>query len=535
MRIILFILAFTLSSACFGQRSSGGVLQPRLKVYPHGNTQTLDSNLWSQFIAGTLRMPFYAIPHTVRYMGIDSNGMAVMLNGGGGSGGLSPTDSTYIIMNGGGGDSATFYTKYRSDTSRANIYGAIGNKLNLSAVDSVGGSPDNQHVPTTGLTNGWINDVYTYLFGNYITGVNSQALFFIRADSNTAKNPITLDYFNSHLPAGTDTTSLSNRINLKLNSVDTASLSNRINLKMNYSDTVGLSNRINLKLTATDTASLSNRINLKMGYADTVGLSNRINLKLNSSDTAGLSGRINLKLNSSDTAGLSGRINLKLNSADTAGLSGRINLKQNTGNYITALTGDVSATGPGSAAATLQTVNATPGTYGSGTVNQVLTVDSKGRITTITTVAISAGSGSATVVYVGDGLTLTGTASVNPTVAIAAVTTNTLTLTTHATTLTATTGHSQGFTTDNFAADTVTLAGFGATAAGGGGFTSTVMLTVLQNATGGSAIYFRGQTFSSALGTGAQPGCNTAANGLTIYYLRWNDYANRVTIDYTTY
>jgi hypothetical protein len=44
-----------------------------------------------------------------------------------------------------------------------------------------------------------------------------------------------------------DTTSLSNRIDLKLNKSDTVSLSNRINVKMGYSDTAGLSNRINLK------------------------------------------------------------------------------------------------------------------------------------------------------------------------------------------------------------------------------------------------------------------------------------------------
>lgn len=50
---------------------------------------------------------------------------------------------------------------------------------------------------------------------------------------------------------------------------------------------------------------------------DTASLSNRINLKLNSSDTASLSTRINTKLNSSDTASLSNRINLKVNSNDS--------------------------------------------------------------------------------------------------------------------------------------------------------------------------------------------------------------------------
>ena len=117
-----------------------------------------------------------------------------------------------------------------------------------------------------------------------------------------------------------DTVSLSNRINLKLNSTDTASLSNRINLKLNTTDTASLSNRINLKLNTTDTASLSNRINLKLNTTDTASLSNRINLKLNTADTSSLSNRINLKLNFTDTASLSNRINLKLNIADTSAL-----------------------------------------------------------------------------------------------------------------------------------------------------------------------------------------------------------------------
>jgi hypothetical protein len=64
------------------------------------------------------------------------------------------------------------------------------------------------------------------------------------------------------------------------------------------------------------------------------------------------------------------------------------NAYQLAGNYITALTGDGTAVGPGSAALTLATVNANPGTYGTGTLIPRITVDAKGRVTSITTTAI---------------------------------------------------------------------------------------------------------------------------------------------------
>jgi hypothetical protein len=71
------------------------------------------------------------------------------------------------------------------------------------------------------------------------------------------------------------------------------------------------------------------------------------------------------------------------------------NNKQPAGNYITALTGDATAAGPGSVALTLATVNADVGSFGSATQVPVFTVDGKGRITAVANAPITLPSGSA--------------------------------------------------------------------------------------------------------------------------------------------
>lgn len=65
------------------------------------------------------------------------------------------------------------------------------------------------------------------------------------------------------------------------------------------------------------------------------------------------------------------------------------NGKQAAGNYITTLTGDVTASGPGSAAATLATVNSNVGTFGSATQTGVFTVNGKGLTTAASSVTIT--------------------------------------------------------------------------------------------------------------------------------------------------
>ena len=67
------------------------------------------------------------------------------------------------------------------------------------------------------------------------------------------------------------------------------------------------------------------------------------------------------------------------------------NSKQAAGNYLTALTGDATASGPGSAALTLATVNSNVGSFGSASSVPIITVNGKGLITAVSTASIVAG------------------------------------------------------------------------------------------------------------------------------------------------
>lgn len=108
-------------------------------------------------------------------------------------------------------------------------------------------------------------------------------------------------------------------------------------------------------------------------------------------------GNIQLTVSNTGTAGTLQWLGLALQipqaDTDTTGLLGftdwnTFNTKQPAGSYITALTGDVSAAGPGSVAATLATVNATPGSFGDATTVPVITCNVKGLITNVVSFTI---------------------------------------------------------------------------------------------------------------------------------------------------
>ena len=69
---------------------------------------------------------------------------------------------------------------------------------------------------------------------------------------------------------------------------------------------------------------------------------------------------------------------------------------QSAGAYITALTGDITASGPGSAVTTLATVNGTTGSFGGSTAIPTFTVNAKGLITTAGTAVVIAPAGTLT-------------------------------------------------------------------------------------------------------------------------------------------
>ena len=90
---------------------------------------------------------------------------------------------------------------------------------------------------------------------------------------------------------------------------------------------------------------------------------------------------------------------------------------------ITSLTGDVTAVGPGAAVATLASITTAQSNVGSGTAVPVLSIDAKGRVTSLGSVPItSEAGGTVTSITAGTGLS-GGTITTSGTIALADITT----------------------------------------------------------------------------------------------------------------
>lgn len=172
------------------------------------------------------------------------------------------------------------------------IYGDILNPVNCNGIDIT------PIYPTVDNYRDHPHKIYTPLT---VTGIYNDTL-------------ATLRNVRAGGGSSTDTTSLSNRINLKLNTSDSSIYQTKyrsdtarintytaINDKLNTSDTLSLSNRINLKLNKSDST-----IYFTKYRSDTsrTNIYSAINGKLNTNDTLSLSNRINTKLNTSDTANM---------------------------------------------------------------------------------------------------------------------------------------------------------------------------------------------------------------------------------------
>ncbi len=154
-------------------------------------------------------------------------------------------------------------------------------------------------------------------------------------------------------------------------------------------DTVTLSNRINLKLNISDTLTM---LAAYLRKTDTVSLSNRINAKLSTSDSAAMLANYvrNVVLNTPSVL-YATPINFSISSHTATGTLSLNN--QNPRTFLAgATTGTTTPTFRGIDATDLPAAG-TPGTYGSSSLVPVITTDAYGRVTTVTTAAITSGGG----------------------------------------------------------------------------------------------------------------------------------------------
>lgn len=210
--------------------------------------------------------------------------------------GYTPANNATVVKY---ADTASMLTSYLRKVDTASLSTRINTKLNSADTASLSNrintklnSTDTASLSTRIDSRVKYSDTSTML-GGYLRKVDTASL------SNRINTKLN----------SADTASLSTRIDARVKYTDTASMLSpyyrtatataALATKVNYTDTAAM---LGGYLRKVDTASLSNRINLKLNSADTASLSNRINLKLNSADTASLSTRIEARVKYTDTA-----------------------------------------------------------------------------------------------------------------------------------------------------------------------------------------------------------------------------------------
>jgi len=177
---------------------------------------------------------------------------------------------------------------------------------------------------------------------NQKLNITDTANIRVRLSAGTNITSISGTYPNLTINAGnqsTDTSSLSNRINQKLNISDTANVRVRLSAGTNITSISGTypNLTINAGNQSTDTSSLSNRINQKLDIVDTANIRVRLSAGTNITSISGTYPNltINAGNQSTDTSSLSNRINQKLNIVDTA----NVRVRLSAGTNITSISG----------------------------------------------------------------------------------------------------------------------------------------------------------------------------------------------------
>jgi len=315
MKKIFSLILVLLSLSSYGQQ-----------LITFGGSRTTDT----AYAARSMRVD--SVVRLLRYRTVDSNKVV----------GFDANGFLVLRTKGTGADSNVFYTKYRSDTSRTAIYSQLASRVKYTDTASMllgyvraARLNDTAAAIRAAIPNvsGKVNytDTAAMLAPYYRTATATAALALKQNYTDTTtwdatkKNLAdTALALRAIIPVGIDTTSLSNRIDARVKYTDTSAMLSKY---LRKADTASLSNRINLKLNSADTASLSTRIDARVKYTDTASMLSpyyktatataALGTKVNYTDTAAM---LTAYLRKVDTASLSTRIDARVKYTDTASM-----------------------------------------------------------------------------------------------------------------------------------------------------------------------------------------------------------------------